>query len=160
MLTEHLWSGIIHRSETGETRKEDSVDLLDLKGFTEYIQNHYEIPSTNGGTVAGYSKTLFLIQLINQKRKSAWITKRKNTPFIFSTDEPIIADKVGQKYSLTPTETKTLFLFDDEKSSYKNYELNDVINNNDVLKFLNDCISIITKLNKYNLDDIIKKVKN
>lgn len=28
MINEHLWSGIIHRSETGETRKEDDVNLI------------------------------------------------------------------------------------------------------------------------------------
>lgn len=43
-LNEHLWSGIIHRSETGEERKEDSVDSLDLRGLLDYIDENYESP--------------------------------------------------------------------------------------------------------------------
>ena len=44
-LTEHLWSGIIHRSETGEVRKEDDVNLLDKEGLFNYILKHYNFPS-------------------------------------------------------------------------------------------------------------------
>jgi hypothetical protein len=47
-LTEHLWSGIIHRSETGETRKEDDVDLLDIDEFFDYLNNHYEYDQSQG----------------------------------------------------------------------------------------------------------------
>ena len=41
-MNEHLWSGIIHRSETGETRKEDDINLLDSDGLFEYIIDHYD----------------------------------------------------------------------------------------------------------------------
>ena len=44
-LTEHLWSGIIHRSETGEVRKEDDVNILSKKDFYDYILDHYDFPS-------------------------------------------------------------------------------------------------------------------
>ena len=41
MLYEHLWSGIIHRSETGEERKENDVNLFDLLQLVEYLENRY-----------------------------------------------------------------------------------------------------------------------
>ena len=42
MINEHLWSGIIHRSETGETRKEDDVNLItDVEEWVEYLEEHY-----------------------------------------------------------------------------------------------------------------------
>ena len=47
-LTEHLWSGIIHRSETGKPRKEDDVDLLDICEFFDYLNNHYEYDQSQG----------------------------------------------------------------------------------------------------------------
>lgn len=40
-INEHLWSGIIHRSETGEDRKENDVNLFDLIQFVEYLENRY-----------------------------------------------------------------------------------------------------------------------
>jgi hypothetical protein len=40
-INEHLWSGIIHRSETGEVRKEDDVNLFDLLQLVEYLENKY-----------------------------------------------------------------------------------------------------------------------
>jgi hypothetical protein len=42
MLNEHLWSGIIHRSETGEERKEDDVNLLDFDGLCDYLNKQYK----------------------------------------------------------------------------------------------------------------------
>lgn len=47
-MNEHLWSGIIHRSETGETRKEDSVDFLDRDELVDYICNNYEFDQSLG----------------------------------------------------------------------------------------------------------------
>ena len=41
MLYEHLWSGIIRRSETGEERKENDVNLFDLLQLVEYLENRY-----------------------------------------------------------------------------------------------------------------------
>jgi hypothetical protein len=41
MLNEHLWSGIIRRSETGEARKEDDIDLLDINEFRDYLTRNY-----------------------------------------------------------------------------------------------------------------------
>jgi hypothetical protein len=41
-LNEHLWSGIIHRSETGESRKENDVDFLDMNSLLDYIQKRYD----------------------------------------------------------------------------------------------------------------------
>lgn len=44
-MNEHLWSGIIHRSETGEERKEDDINVLDLEGFKEWLKKHYINPN-------------------------------------------------------------------------------------------------------------------
>jgi hypothetical protein len=41
-VNEHLWSGIIRRSETGEVRKEDDVDLLDKSELVDYIERNYK----------------------------------------------------------------------------------------------------------------------
>jgi hypothetical protein len=38
MINEHLWSGIIKRSETGDLRKEDSY----MSEIVDYLNNHYE----------------------------------------------------------------------------------------------------------------------
>lgn len=38
MIDEHLWSGIINRSETGDLRKEDSH----MTEVVDYLNNHYE----------------------------------------------------------------------------------------------------------------------
>lgn len=46
-INEHLWSGIIHRSETGETRKEDNVDFLDRENFYHWMLDHYSCISQN-----------------------------------------------------------------------------------------------------------------
>lgn len=53
-ITEHLWSGIIHRSETGKPRKEDDVDLLDICEFFDYLNNHYEYDQSQGECMWGF----------------------------------------------------------------------------------------------------------
>jgi hypothetical protein len=45
MIKEHLWSGIIHRSETGEIRKEDSH----MTEVVDYLNKHYEYYPTPDG---------------------------------------------------------------------------------------------------------------
>lgn len=58
ILNEHLWSGIIHRSETGEVRKEDDIDLLDINEFLDYLTRNYDLyPELN------YKNTSFSINL-------------------------------------------------------------------------------------------------
>ena len=55
-VNEHLWSGIIHRSETGEVRKEDDVNILSKKDFYDYILDHYTFPSDLNKVVHTYTK--------------------------------------------------------------------------------------------------------
>lgn len=59
MLNEHLWSGIIHRSETGEERKEDDVNLLDNKGLYKYLKKRYKSKDGKNLFVVKYGYTDF-----------------------------------------------------------------------------------------------------
>jgi hypothetical protein len=45
MINEHLWSGIIKRSETGEMRKENSY----MSEIVDYLNKHYEYYPYNRG---------------------------------------------------------------------------------------------------------------
>ena len=62
-LYEHLWCGIIHRSETGEVRKEDDVNLLSKEEFYDYILDHYNFPDL-GKSIYSYSKYAMAFALV------------------------------------------------------------------------------------------------
>ena len=41
-LNESIWMDIHRRSNGDLERKEDSIDLLDIKGMYDYVRNHYK----------------------------------------------------------------------------------------------------------------------
>ena len=41
-ISESVWGDMRRRAEGQSNRKEDSVNLLDIEGLEQYLQNHYE----------------------------------------------------------------------------------------------------------------------
>ena len=46
-LRESVWGGILDRGAGDKIRKEDDVDGLDFKEFSDYLKNHYEVQVDN-----------------------------------------------------------------------------------------------------------------
>ena len=154
-INEHLWSGIIKRSETGEVRKEDDVDLLDIDQFQEYLNDHYDI--TYYGNVVATSWVYAIRLAVNGDYNALLKLKSKKWYLIISCHPNI--------------ERKRTFLSKEIKNKYVNeieddggflatitYEIN-LQSNKDVLHFIDDFIKM-PKPDDFDNEKMIKKVKN
>ena len=156
-LNEHLWSGIIHRSETGESRKEDDVDLLDIDQFQEYLNDHYDI-TYYGKVVATGIDGVYAIRLAVNGDYNALLKLKSKKWYLIILCHPNI-------------ERKRTFLSKEIKNKYVNkieddggflatitYEIN-LQTNKDVLHFIDDFIKM-PKPDDFDNEKMIKKVKN
>jgi hypothetical protein len=152
-LNEHLWSGIIHRSETGEVRKEDDVDFLDMEELLEYIQERY-IDCLNFpiGVTTNNEKALHIYVGVDQGYSRFFQT------IMFYSDQ-----KCCNVWTYDGVLSLDAFL---QKKGYKSntngvYGLtcNDIQTNNQLLKLLDSFIEWCDKNPKYAPVHIQKKKK-
>lgn len=152
-LTEHLWSGIIHRSETGETRKEDNVDLLDWEQFEDYLNDHYKIAYYD--TVACTMGNNFIRLSVNGCSVLLKLNNHIWELIIFAGHREqnlivhnLLLNKMVKDYIVK--------ILEDNPNRIK-YETN-IKTNKGILRFINDFIKM-PKLEKFNIENMIKKVK-
>ncbi len=141
-LNEHLWSGIIHRSETGETRKEDDVNLLDVNGFIDYLTSHYDL-------YPNYLNDAFSIEIYSNYQDD-YITGITFRYVMDSTKSIICVVSDGNANSAI----KHVHLFSDEfKKKYNitliknlydktDFIINKMMRNSDCIHFLDDYIEM------------------
>ena len=152
-LNEHLWSGIIHRSETGEVRKEDDVDLLDIEQFQEYLNDHYEIFGRNEVSCSNSKRTSIFIFLYRGAYDTAYIcTPTTNIEYYFDGTLPsyILENTLSNEF-------KNKYIM--HKSEFSNRYKTNIKTNTDVLHFIDDFIKM-PKPDDFDNEKMIKKVKN
>ena len=154
-LNEHLWSGIIHRSETGESRKEDDVDLLDIDQFQEYLNDHYDI--TYYGKVVATS-WVYGIRLAVMGDYNAFMKLKSKTWYLEISCHP----NIERKRTFLSKEIKNKYVNEIEDDGGFSTTITYVINlqtNKDVLHFIDDFIKM-PKPDDFDNKKMIKKVKN
>ena len=150
-LNEHLWSGIIHRSETGEVRKEDDVNFLDMEELLEYIRERYtDCPNFSIGSTSVDEKTLHIYVGVDQGHshflQTIMFASDREYCHIWTEDGVVSLDAFLQKkgYNSNPNVIVG--------STY-----NDIQANNQFLKLLDSFIEWCDKHPEYALAHIQKK---
>lgn len=163
-INEHLWSGIIHRSETGEERKEDNVNLLDFDGLYNYLNKHYK--SKDNAKLFKQIRSLF---------KQNGIKNVKKSIYCYPCTQPKFGPKVDVEFNTTINTCTLRFYLKNTKQEinvqqvvnfiktdgfemlYQDDDGGDYIistpDNKSFIKLWNDVISVINDCN-------VEKVKN
>ena len=153
-LNEHLWSGIIHRSETGEERKEYNVDLLDCEELFEYVKRKYKGCGPEPDNIGWY--------LVNDMKVCVGFSPKRE-----EYTQSIHFNKKDGHCNLKGLGTKHLetFLLEDKHYVGVKDARNNVFiftrTNTDFLKLLDDYIEWCEKYPKYSYarDHIRKKIE-
>lgn len=174
-LNEHLWSGIIHRSETGEVRKENDLDsITDRYEFKDYLNDHFNgfiYNSAEGEKEGSVDVGLYLSSTLNSPRSIYFhyymYSNRFTIEYKFS--DSLIYAPMGETYEDFNTNT----LFSKEfKGKYdihyksisrkwhsKTFKGNKKMDNNMCVQFLDDFIKMCEnkECEKYQYCSIKKK---
>lgn len=151
-INEHLWSGIIHRSETGEVRKEDDLNsITDRYEFKDYLNNCYAgfiYNSAEGQEEKSVDVCLYMTSTLYSILKSIYLHYYMNSNLF--TIECIFSDSLA--YDSGDFNTNTLFSKEFKKKydiRYKNkrkhrktFAGNKKMDNNMCVQFLNDYIEM------------------
>lgn len=160
-INEHLWSRIIHRSETGESRKEDDINLLDVDGFRDYLTNHYDLyPNYWNDAFSIEIYFNYLDEYITRITFHYAMNSTKSTICVISDGNAnsaikqvhLFSDEFIKKYDITLIEN----IFD--KSDFA---INKMMRNSDCIQFLDDYIEMCKNRendeSEYKYCGIIKK---
>ena len=149
-LNEHLWSGIIHRSETGEVRKEDDVDFLDMEELLDYIRERYtDCPNFSIGSTSVDEKTLHIYVGVDQGYshflQTISFASDQEYCHIWTVDGKLSLNAFLQKKGYNPN------------NNAMGSTCNDIQTNNQFLKLLDSFIEWCDKNPKYAPAHIKKK---
>lgn len=157
-LTEHLWSGIIRRSETGEDRKEDDVNVLDWESFKEYMNDRYVVYGEKPCKSYISGKSLIL-SINNHSSYGVLLRERIGESYCIIVTHR--SDNTNWQGLFFTTEMKKKYGIEDKKLKrlpLAEYRIN-LQTNKDILHFIDDFIKM-PKFDDFNNDTMIKKVKN
>ena len=168
-INEHLWSGIIHRSETGEVRKENDLDsITDHYEFKDYLNDHFNgfiYNSAEGQEEKSVDICLYTTSTLYSILKSIYLHYYMSSNIF--TIEYIFSDSLS--YDSGDFNTNTLFSKEFKKKydihyrstgKYrKTFKGNKKMDNNMCVQFLDDFIKMCEnkECEKYQYCSIKKK---